>query len=40
MRATDPVGRTTIYNYYPGDIDLKEIRQVNGRTTDLLKSYT
>ncbi len=39
-RETDPVGRTTIYNYDANGIDPLEIRQVNGQTTDLLKTYT
>ena len=39
-RETDPLGRTTIYNYDATGIDLVEVRQVNGQTTDLLKSLT
>jgi RHS repeat-associated protein len=39
-RATDPVGRTTLYNYAPNEIDLLEIRQVNGQTTELVESRT
>jgi RHS repeat-associated protein len=39
-RATDPVGRTTIFNYDTSGIDLLEVRQVNGLSTDLLSSYT
>ena len=38
-RTTDPVGRTTIYDYYPGDIDLKEVRQLNGQTAELLEAF-
>jgi YD repeat-containing protein len=38
-RATDPLGRTTTYTYAPNGIDLLEVRQVNGQTTDLLTSY-
>ena len=39
-RETDPVGRTTIFNYDPGGSDLLEVRQVNGQTTGLLASFT
>jgi RHS repeat-associated protein len=39
-RATDAVGRTTTYNYAANEIDLLEIRQVNGQTTDLLETRT
>ena len=39
-RETDPLGRTTIYNYDPTGMDLLETRQVNGQGTDLLQSYT
>ncbi len=39
-RATDPVGRTTIYNYDTNGIDLLEVRQVNGQSTELLWSAT
>src|SRR6266851_557371 len=39
-RRTDPVGRATIFNYFPNGIDLQEVRQVNGQSTDLLEMYT
>jgi YD repeat-containing protein len=39
-RATDPLGRTTLYNYASNEIDLLESRQVNGAVTDLLWSAT
>jgi RHS repeat-associated protein len=39
-RSTDPLGRTTLYNYAPNEIDLLEVRQVNGTSTELLASYT
>jgi RHS repeat-associated protein len=40
MRATDPVGRTTLYVYAPNGIDLLEVRQVNGTGMELLSSMT
>jgi RHS repeat-associated protein len=40
-RETDPVGRTTLYTYdAAAGIDLLEVRQVNGQSTDLLRSHT
>jgi RHS repeat-associated protein len=39
-RSTDPLGRTTLYVYAPNEIDLLEVRQVNGTNTELLASYT
>ncbi len=39
-RKTDPLGRTTILNYFPNGIDLQEVRQVNGQTTELVESRT
>lgn len=39
-RETDPLGRTTVYNYAPNGVDLLEVRQVNGQTTDLLRTFT
>ena len=39
-RATDPLGRITLYSYASNEIDLAEIRQVNGAATDLLWSAT
>ena len=39
-RSTDPLGRTTLYNYAPNEIDLLEVRQVNGTQTELLESYS
>ena len=39
-RKTDPMGRTTMYNYATNGIDLLEVRQVNGQSTDLLESRT
>jgi RHS repeat-associated protein len=40
IRATDPLGRTTIYNYDTNGIDLLEVRRVRGQDTDLIRSYT
>jgi RHS repeat-associated protein len=39
-RSTDPLGRTTLYVYAPNEIDLLEVRQVNGTSTELLASYS
>src|SRR5205823_5691460 len=39
-RHADPVGRTLIYNYDANNIDLLEVRRVNGPTTELLVGYT
>jgi YD repeat-containing protein len=36
---TDPLGRTTTYTYAANGLDLLEVRQVNGGSTDLLASY-
>lgn len=36
---TDPLGRQTTYSYAANGIDLLEVRQVNGGTTDLLATY-
>jgi RHS repeat-associated protein len=36
----DPLGRTTTYTYAANGLDLLEVRQVNGGTTDLLASYS
>ncbi len=40
VRSSDPLGRTTYYTYAPNNIDLLEVRHLNGLTTDLLASYT
>lgn len=39
-RRVDPVGRTTTYSYDSSDVDLMEVRQVNGQSTDVLQSFT
>lgn len=39
-RLTDPLGRTTTYTYAANGIDLLEVRQINGQSTDLLQSFT
>jgi RHS repeat-associated protein len=39
-RSIDPLGRETTYVYYSNGIDLKEVRQKRGSSTDLLASYT
>lgn len=39
-RAIDPLGRETTFIYSPSGINLKEVRQKRGATTDLLASYT
>jgi RHS repeat-associated protein len=39
-RSIDPLGRETTFIYYPNLIDLKEVRQKRGASTDLLASYT
>ena len=36
---TDPVGRQTTYTYAANGVDLLEVRQVNGGTSDLLATY-
>ena len=36
---TDPLGRQTTYTYAANGIDLLEVRQVNGGSTDLLATY-
>ena len=36
---TDPLGRQTTYTYASNGIDLLEVRQVNGGSTDLLATY-
>ncbi|MEY2564931.1 MAG: hypothetical protein QOH88_3124 [Verrucomicrobiota bacterium] len=39
-KSTDPLGRETTFIYFPNGLDLKEVRQKRGATTDLLASYT
>ncbi len=39
-RKTDPLGRTIVFNYASNGIDLAEVRQVNGQSTDLLAGNT
>lgn len=39
-KSVDPLGRETRYIYYPNGVDLHEVRQKRGATTDLLASYT
>ncbi len=40
IQETDPLGRTTVYNYAPNGIDLLEVRRVRGQDTELITSYT
>lgn len=39
-RATDPLGRVTLYRYAANGLDLLDVRQVNGAGFDLLTSST
>jgi RHS repeat-associated protein len=39
-RATDPVGRTTLFTYATNGIDPVDVRQLNGQNTELLESFT
>jgi RHS repeat-associated protein len=39
-KSIDPKGRETTFIYFPNGLDLKEVHQERGATTDLLASYT
>jgi RHS repeat-associated protein len=39
-RYTDPLGRETVYEYAPNEIDLLRVKQKNGLKYDLLKEMT